>query len=97
MVFAQGLDKEDMIDLAMNIRKSIDELQIKHACVNISSNLTVSMGMAIAFPGTMISFDELYEEADKALYKAKSNGRNCIVYDDKMYGRMKNGLASLII
>lgn len=97
IVFAQGLDKEDMIDLAMNIRKSIDELQIKHACVNVSANLTVSMGMAIAFPGTMVSFDELYEEADKALYKAKSNGRNCIVYDDKMYGRMKNGLASLII
>lgn len=97
IVFAQGLDREEMIELAMNIRKSIDELQIKHACVSVSNNLTVSMGVAMAVPGQLTSFDELYEEADQSLYKAKSNGRNCIVFDDKMYGRMKNGLATLIV
>lgn len=97
IVFAQGLDREEMIELAMNIRKGIDDLQIKHACVSVSNNLTVSMGVAMAVPGQLISFDELYEEADKSLYKAKSNGRNCIVFNDKMYGRMKNGLATLIV
>ena len=51
----------------------------------------------MAVPGQLISFDELYEEADRSLYKAKSNGRNCIVFNDKMYGRMKNGLATLIV
>lgn len=97
IVFAQGLDTEEMIELAMNIRKGIDDLQIKHACVSVSKNLTVSMGVAMAVPGQLISFDELYEEADRSLYKAKSNGRNCIVFNDKMYGRMKNGLATLIV
>jgi len=44
-----------------------------------SINITVSIGVAEKTEKTR-SAVEVIEEADKALYKAKRNGRNCIVY-----------------
>lgn len=41
--------------------------------------LTVSIGVAEYDPYRNLSFDALVEEADKALYKAKQSGRNCVI------------------
>jgi diguanylate cyclase (GGDEF)-like protein len=38
--------------------------------------VTVSAGVAISEPGSAISGDRLYGQADQALYEAKRNGRN---------------------
>lgn len=96
LVFVQGMTEQEMIALAMKIRRSIDELKIPHAYVNISNHVTVSMGVAIMVPSDKNTFQDLYEEADKALYSAKTNGRNCVVCHNKIYGRMKKGLATVI-
>jgi diguanylate cyclase (GGDEF)-like protein len=40
--------------------------------------ITVSIGVAAYHP-TLDSFDELLRIADDALYRAKANGRNCVV------------------
>lgn len=50
-------------DQLINNIKTIDEI------------LTISLGVAIS-SGKTTSFDELYKQADKALYQAKENGRN---------------------
>jgi len=39
-------------------------------------NVTVSMGVAVADGKTQIDFQELLNQADAGLYKAKRNGRN---------------------
>lgn len=96
MVFVQGLDDQAMVELATKIRNNINSLSIPHAYVNVSNYVTVSMGVATMVPSETNSFEDLYERADKALYDAKANGRNCIVYNNKIYGRMKNGMATVI-
>ena len=96
LVIFRGSNPENTIDVAMRIRKRIDELKLNHACVHVSQYVTVSMGVAHIVPNEYNSFEELYKKVDDALYSAKSNGRNCIVCDNKIYGRMKKGLATVI-
>ena len=43
-----------------------------------TSHITASIGVAIS-PGHDSSFDDLFDKADTALYKAKELGRNCYV------------------
>ena len=96
LVFVQNMSKKDIIELALNIRSAVAELRLEHAYVEVSKYVTVSMGIAYTYPDGASSFEELYEEADQALYAAKEHGRNCIVCDDCIYGRMKNGLGTAI-
>lgn len=96
LVFVQNMNKKEIIGLALKIRSAVADLRIEHAYVEVSQYVTVSMGAACTYPDTESSVRELYEEADQALYMAKENGRNCIVCDGSMYGRMKNGLGTAI-
>ncbi len=41
--------------------------------------VTVSIGVAQTSFGSHISFEQLFGSADKALYKAKAAGRNCVI------------------
>lgn len=49
------------------------------------TNVTVSIGIAEWFPGQRI--DELLGLADQALYRAKNNGRNQVVFSVMAFGR----------
>jgi diguanylate cyclase (GGDEF)-like protein len=62
----------------------------------VAQYVTVSIGIARTVPDEEMSFNELYEEADQALYQAKKHGRNCIVFEGNLYGRIKNGIAQAI-
>ena len=96
MVFVQGMTEEEIVELALAIRDAVDGMKIPHAYVGVANYVTVSMGVAVMMPKSKDAFHELYEEADRALYLAKSNGRHCIVCKDRIYGRMRNGLATVI-
>lgn len=96
LVFVQDITPKDIVALALKVRKSIESQEITHAYCGISKYVTVSMGIATTIPKPNYHFNDLYNEADKALYMAKRNGRNCIVFNGNLYGRMKNGLAQII-
>ena len=95
IVFVQGMSEKEMIDFALNIRREISELQISHAYAGISKYVTVSMGVGIMNPADGGEFDELYEIADRALYLAKENGRNCVACGDRLYGHINKGFKIL--
>ncbi len=96
IVFCQNMTDQELVMLAMKIRNNVADMKIPHAYIGISPFVTVSMGIATCIPDKDTSFDGLYEAADKALYAAKQNGRNCIVFEDRIYGRMKRAVATTI-
>ena len=63
------------------LRTSIEKLAIAHPASVTSDHLTVSIGIAYADRQTIdhLTPNHLIEAADKALYQAKRDGRNCTV------------------
>jgi diguanylate cyclase len=62
---------EQAISLAENLRKSIEETEILKG-----QTITISLGVAEYQPGE--TDDEWLHRADKSLYEAKYDGRNCV-------------------
>lgn len=65
-----------LIDSAENGCKKMQKEHIEHLKSDIDPFLTISIGIAIVPYNSHLSLNKIYEESDKALYKAKSNGRN---------------------
>jgi diguanylate cyclase (GGDEF)-like protein len=51
---------------------------VVHAGSSVAPHVTLSIGVAQFDPDTMDTFDQLLQQADQALYRAKSLGRNRI-------------------
>lgn len=62
--------------VAERMRHSIEELDIPHG-MSSHGRVTISVGVAsVSEPGEHLSATDLSEAADKALYRAKTSGRN---------------------
>lgn len=77
-------DKKGAITVAEGIRKNIRQLALPHEYSKVSPFITLSLGVAtiIPNPGEAHTIEGLIEEADKALYRAKANGRDAIYSND---------------
>jgi diguanylate cyclase (GGDEF)-like protein len=64
------------------IRRDVLELAIPHAGSQAAKSVTVSVGMALAKPETSRSLAGAIQAADEALYQAKREGRNRVVWKD---------------
>ena len=96
LIFVQDTDDKSIVALALKIRKILEERAIPQAYFEVSKNVTVSIGAASFIPSYGKTFELLYEEADKSLYAAKKSGRNCIVYNGNIYGKIRNGIATTL-
>lgn len=66
--------------LAHGVVRSIEALGIPHpGRIDGVDVVTVSIGVAFKPPAEQVSQEEVLSDADKALYQAKRNGRNCYV------------------
>lgn len=71
-IIIPGVDSEGALKLADKIRN-----QVAGYAFGIEHKVTISLGVAEFYPQT--TKDNLYRNADMALYQAKSKGRNCSV------------------
>lgn len=83
---------QDAFSLGERIRKSIETYKYKHEKNNIG--ITVSIGIASCDRGSRPSLSSLVNQADKALYLAKSRGRNRVeIYNNQQ--RFENIIGEL--
>ena len=78
IVLAPTGDEARVLELASAICRTIEALAIKHEQRRDGVNvITVSVGAAYARNQTGAKLEKIIHEADRALYVAKANGRNC--------------------
>jgi diguanylate cyclase (GGDEF)-like protein len=68
--------------VAIKLLNMIIALQIPHERSSVAPYITASLGLYVLRGGVMDSPEDLYREADYALYRAKECGRNCIILRD---------------
>ncbi len=66
---------EDCLKIAERVRQTVEETDISYK--DKKANITISLGVTRYQKGTSVA--QLFEQADKALYQAKKNGRNQVV------------------
>ena len=69
-------DAEGALHVAEVLRKNVESLKVLHEYSQVAPYTTVSVGVASMVPLAGASFITLVEEADAALYAAKTGGRN---------------------
>jgi diguanylate cyclase (GGDEF)-like protein len=77
-VVLPGIDGRRAELYAERLRRRIWRLAIGHNASTIAERITISGGVATVPPGLVVTPDELLHAADKALYRAKCQGRNRI-------------------
>jgi|FLOH01.1.fsa_nt_gi diguanylate cyclase (GGDEF)-like protein len=78
VVILPNAEQEDAAKFSEKIRANIENLNIEHKASNINRFVTASFGVASVVPNLNSSCEELLQNADKALYNAKHEGRNCV-------------------
>ena len=82
LIFLSDADDEQILYMAQTLSAAVTDLRIKAAAEsNPCDFLSVSIGIATGMPQAHDLVSDLYKQADKALYHAKSNGRNCISFN----------------
>lgn len=65
--------------IAQNVLANVEKLAIEHVGSALSGKVvTVSIGVAAAFPGEVDTMEILLKQVDHALYASKNEGRNCL-------------------
>ncbi|OCN01409.1 GGDEF domain-containing protein [Oscillibacter sp. GMB15532] len=75
LIFIQDTEDERVVSMAQNLLASLSQLKVK-SCPN--QCLSVSIGIETGIPDKQDTINDYYNRADKELYYAKKNGRNCI-------------------
>jgi diguanylate cyclase (GGDEF)-like protein len=75
-------DIEGAKQVAQTIRTAVSKLGLPHANSTVSDRLTLSLGVSCMVPQSELSVKTLISRADKALYQAKAEGRDCICHYD---------------
>ena len=76
MLAVGGFDMAGSVALAQEFRAAIEALRINFADPIIQ--LTASFGVVSAIPHPTMRPQDFLAHADKALYQAKADGRNCV-------------------
>lgn len=91
VILIPGRDMDESVALAERIRRA---LEANHITLTTGAvvNVTASFGIAKGSLG-QLAWRRLIEAADAALYRAKSDGRNCVRYSQPAYPSLVPDLA----
>lgn len=82
-IILPNTDVESAYDIAERLRKNVESLTPKTTNQEFPRKITISLGLYNSTDKN-ITTEQFAELADRALYMAKNNGRNCtIIYHDK--------------
>lgn len=73
---------EGALKVAESIRSEVEALEIPHQASAVSKWVTISLGVAETKCSETSHPEKLLQAADRALYNAKTTGRNCVEVDD---------------
>lgn len=76
VILLPNTDAEGASHIAESIRIAVSSLEIPHIQSSVSEYVSLSLGVASIVPSPYLDPKDLIESADKALYRAKLNGRN---------------------
>lgn len=65
--------------MAVDLRQRVEHAAMRHTTSPVAPHITLSLGVATIRPGPSALPTSLIDSADRALYKAKAQGRNCVV------------------
>jgi diguanylate cyclase (GGDEF)-like protein len=74
-VILYNIPPEDAIAVTDRVRHTLSETPVSFD--GQTFHITMSFGIATRHPDDSVGCEELLNQADKALYRAKSAGRNC--------------------
>lgn len=70
-------NREGAIYITKQMQEAIANLNIPHITHQTMNRVTVSFGISTETPGDTTSYLDVVNKADRALFQAKANGRNC--------------------
>jgi diguanylate cyclase (GGDEF)-like protein len=76
-VLIRGLSKEQVLEIAHQCREKVLALRLPHSAARATDCISLSVGVAV----NGRDLDDLFKRADRALYAAKSAGRNRVVVE----------------
>jgi diguanylate cyclase (GGDEF)-like protein len=65
--------------VAKEVKEAVEALHLEHRSSDVSGHITLSFGVAAMVPKADVAPKILIETADRALYRAKAQGRNRII------------------
>lgn len=79
VILYNGLSYQDSLKYAQSVIKNIEDLNIEHHYNKPYGHITISVGLCHISEYKNVNEEDIYKDADKALYEAKKLGKNMLV------------------
>jgi diguanylate cyclase (GGDEF)-like protein len=84
-VILENVTPGQALAVAKRMKDKVQALRMPHPSSTVSPHVTISIGASVARKDEPVSCGELVQQADKALYRAKNSGRDCIcLYEENV-------------